>query len=62
MSENRDFRFPSGVRVRGIGRDGENPRSLVLYFTDIPGDEDLTALHHYLSPRPDGIDAHWEAP
>lgn len=46
-------RDPSvAVRVRGIGRVGDEPRALLLMLTERPTDDEIRALHEYFSQRP----------
>lgn len=47
----------SGLRARGVGRVADEPRALLVLLTDIPGDDDIRALHHWLVHRPAAADA-----
>lgn len=40
------------IRVRGVGRDAAEPRSLSLALTERPTDDELRALHDFFSQRP----------
>jgi hypothetical protein len=46
------------IRVRGVGRVGDEPRSVLVCLTDIPSDHWLRSFHdairdwHHLSPPP----------
>jgi hypothetical protein len=36
------------LRVRGVGRVADEPRALLVSFTDIPTDDELRAFHNYI--------------
>ena len=43
--------FTPGLRVRGVGRVADEPRALLVLLSDIPGDDDIRALHEWLVHR-----------
>src|SRR5260221_759265 len=52
------FRFAtSSLRARGVGRVADEPRALLVLLTDIPGDDDIRALHEWLVHRTAWLDA-----
>lgn len=44
------------TRVVGIGRDAENEKALVIYFTGKPSDDDMRRIHDLLRDGPQGGD------
>jgi hypothetical protein len=51
----RRLALPSGVKVRGVSRVGDEPRALMVSFDRTPSDDDIRLLHTALQhpePRP----------
>jgi len=48
----QEFRLPEGmrppIRVRGVGRVADEPRALLVMFTDIPTDDEIRQFHDYV--------------
>lgn len=36
------------LRVRGVGRVADEPRALLVMFTDVPTDDELRKFHEYI--------------
>lgn len=36
------------LKVRGVGRDAEEPRALLVMLTERPTDDDIRSLHEFL--------------
>jgi len=36
------------IRVRGVGRVADEPRALLVMFTDIPTDDEIRQFHDYV--------------
>ncbi len=52
MGEVQDFTqlHPSRQppRVRGVGREADNPRAILVSLTEIPTDDELRSFHEFL--------------
>lgn len=33
-------------RIRGVGRVADNEKALIVYFDEVPSDDDIRELHH----------------
>ncbi len=44
-----DENHTTPLRINGVGRDAENERSLILYLSRRPTDDEMRRLHNYLN-------------
>ena len=42
--------WDSGLRVLGISRDGEFPKSVSVYLGSVPTDDEIRTIHEFLKP------------